>query len=171
MRLTLAGLALLTGASTASAEVWLMREGPCGNWRSRWNVEQDQSGVWVGTIDAVHVGGPCAQGDGQRFRSEVRAVIAGDSLFASRRRVNGTFCSYYATIQGERGRGFELCEQSMQRAVFALRFPPGGDREARLRHEQRSLEQQDDDWLDNPQTLDRDRAPPGFNFESRFRPR
>jgi hypothetical protein len=51
-----------------------------------------------------------------------------------------------------------------------LRFPPGGH-EARQRYEQRPLEREDDDWLDNPQTHDRNRVPPGFNLEFRLSPR
>ena len=82
MRSVLAALALLAGASAASAEVWLMREGRCGEYRSRWDVEQDQPGVWVGAADHVQVGGPCVARTGVNSRSRVRAVIVGQEFFA-----------------------------------------------------------------------------------------
>jgi len=165
MRYVLAMLAFVSGASTASAEVWLVRDGRCGDWRSRWHVEQDQSGVWTGVIDLFHVGGSCVQGTGQTARIPVRAVIAGESFFASRGTENGTMCNYYGRLQGDRVRGVALCDKEAGRWVFALRFPPSGGHEARQRHEQRLPEREDDDWLDNPETLDRTRPPPGFNLE------
>jgi hypothetical protein len=54
-----------------------MREGQCGEWRSIWNVEQNQ-GLWTGFIDHIHVGGPCAAPTGQRARTTVQAIIAGE---------------------------------------------------------------------------------------------
>ena len=85
MRSVLIGLALMAaGTSTVSAEVWFSREGTCGEWRSRWNVQQDPSGVWVGSIDQVHVGGPCGKGNGSRVQSEVHAALVGETFFAMR---------------------------------------------------------------------------------------
>jgi hypothetical protein len=88
MRSVLVSLAFLAGTSAAAAEVWLVRDGRCGDWRSRWHAEQDESGVWSGIIDLYHVGGPCIQGTGQTVRIPVKAVIAGESFFASRRSQN-----------------------------------------------------------------------------------
>ena len=176
MRSVLAAFALVAGMSPASAEVWFVREGLCGEWRARWNVEQDQSGLWTGSIDHVHVGGPCAQGNGSRVRSAVHATIVGETLFATRQ-AGATICSYYGQIREERVRGVELCEGVPTRLTFALRFPPGSGPEARQQKEQRSVERQDveqqDDkeWLDNPQTHDRTRTPPGFDLEFRLGPR
>jgi len=147
------------------------RGGTCGEWRSRWSVEQDRSGLWVGWIDQVHVGGPCGQGNGFKVRSQVQAAIVGEVLFATRQTTTG-FCSYYGQIRGDRVGGIELCEgPPTGRWTFALRFAPGGEREARQRYEQRPVERPDDDWLDDPQTLNRDRPPPGFNLEFRMAPR
>ena len=168
MHFVLVVLALLAGTSTASAEVWFTREGTCGEWRSRWNVEQDQSGLWVGSMDHMHVGGPCVQGTGQRYSSKVQAVIVGESFFALRH--TGGNCLYHGQIQGDRVRGIELCEGVATRVNFAGRFPPGERGEARQRYEQRPVEREDDDWLDNPQTHDRDRSP-GFGREVRPGPR
>ena len=174
MRPILVALAFVAGTSAASAEVWFSREGTCGEWRSRWSVEQEQSGIWIGSIDQVHVGGPCGQGNGSRVRSEVHAAIVGETFFAMRQTPTG-YCSYYGRIREDRARGVELCETGAGapsgRWTFALRFPPEGGREARQRSEQRPAERPDDDWLDDPQTLDRDRPPPGFNFEFRRGPR
>jgi hypothetical protein len=46
------------------------------------------------------------------------------------------------------------------RMMFALRFPRAGERDAQQRAEQRPLEDQDDDWLDNPETLPREGGAP-----------
>lgn len=170
MRSVLVALALLAGTSAASAEVWLVRDGKCGDWRSRWNVEQDQSGVWVGVIELYHVGGPCIQGTGRTVRIPVKAVIAGESFFASRRADSGTLCNYYGRLREDRVRGAALCDGEPDRWVFALRFPPGNS-ELRQRHDRRLVEREDDDWLDDPRTLDRSHAPSGFNLEFRLGPR
>src|SRR5215207_1858066 len=118
MRFVLIAFALVAGTSAASAEVWLMREGLCGEYRSRWNVEQDQSGVWVGSADHVQVGGPCAQRTGANNRSRVRAVIVGQEFFAVLQSEpttgaavhTGPICSYYGPIREDRVRGVEVCE-------------------------------------------------------------
>ena len=82
MRSLLAALALVAGTSAASAEVWLIREGVCGEYRSRWNIEKDQAGVWTGSAEHVHVGGPCQPGTDAKAQSKVRSVIAGEVFFA-----------------------------------------------------------------------------------------
>jgi hypothetical protein len=172
MRSLLAALAVVAGTSAASAEVWLIREGVCGEYRSRWNVEQDQAGIWVGSAEHVHVGGPCEAGTGAKTQSKVRSVIAGGVFFAVLQSEpttgaganTGSICSYYGPIQGDRVSGVEVCER-VARMLFALRFRGEGERDAQQRAEQRPLEQQDDDWLDNPQTHDRDGGPAGFSLE------
>jgi hypothetical protein len=169
MRGLLLIVALAASTSSAVAEVWRGREGECGDWRSRWDVRQDQDGVWAGTIDHVHVGGPCGAGTDQTMRTEVQAVIAGESFFAARRAEDRTVCSYHGRIKEDRVRGFALCEGSAERLIFALRFPPGGDRDARLRHEGR--QDQQDEFLDDPQTYNRRQPPTGFNLEFQLGPR
>jgi len=168
MRSLLAALAFVAGTSAASAEVWLIREGLCGEYRSRWNVEQDQAGIWSGSADHVHVGGPCQPGTGAKSQSKVRAVISGGVFFAVLQSEptagaganTGAICSYYGPIQEDRVSGVEVCEGN-PRMLFALRVPRAGEQRA----EQRPLEQQDDDWLDNPQTHARDGGPAGFSLE------
>lgn len=158
MRSLAVGLLAFVSLSPASAEVWQSREGTCGEWRGRWNVEQQPDGVWTGYIDFVQVGGPCAEETGHRARSEVRAVIVGDSFFGSRR-IGTEVCSYYGRLREDRARGATFCERNPH-VVFALRFPPGPDRQARPG----TPDPQDDEWLDDPQTLDRRRPPPGFDL-------
>ena len=161
MRTRLIGLSLVLIASSASAETWSVREGQCGEWQSRWDIEQDQSGVWVGTIDHFQIGGPCAPRTGETHRSEVRAVIAGENFFAFNTQENGRFCSYVARIIREnRARGVSLCEGNPERRGFVIRFrsqqdprpmrevPPDDEllteeqrRQPELRFEFRGLEQ------------------------------
>jgi hypothetical protein len=120
MRLALI-LAALCSASAASAEIWSVREGECGEWQSRWDVQQEQSGVWVGVIDHFHIGGPCARPTGDTRRSDVRAYIVGDNLLAIRN-VDGTLCSYTARMFREnRARGIQICERQ-PRSQFVIRF-------------------------------------------------
>ena len=105
------------------------------------------------------------------MRSAVHATIVGETLFATRQ-AGATICSYYGRIREDRARGVELCEGTPTRLTFALRFPPGSGPEARQRHEQRSVERQDDaEWQDDPQTHDRDRSPPDFKIEVQPGPR
>ncbi len=147
--LILVGVALLAGTSSASAEVWLAREGLCGEYRSQWNVEQDKSGIWAGSADHVHVGGPCAQRTGETSKSRVRAAIVGESFFATlmpepaagAAADPSNVCTYFGRIKEDRVSGIELCRGATP-MIFALRFPPRRD-------EQRPLEQQDDDWVEN----------------------
>ena len=128
MRTFLFSAALTLCASHASAETWVVREGSCANWQSRWEIEQEQTGVWVGTIDHLHIGGPCAQSRGEVMSSDVRAVIAGDNLFALRTREDGKVCSYVARMVGEnRGRGIVLCEGDRERTGFVIRFRATAD--------------------------------------------
>ena len=106
--------------SVAYADEWESREGNCFEWKGRWMVDRDQSGVWVGNISFVKIGGPCATGDHLQLTNEVRAVIVGDDFFA--RRSNGpSACMLHGRVQGEEVRGHELCAGNEPRA-FALRL-------------------------------------------------
>ena len=155
-KLLLSALAVLI-TSPAAAEVWQSREGECGEWRVRWDVDQTQEGVWNGTVQYTHVGGPCAARTGNGGTAEIEAVIAGDSFFAARQAGN-LVCTYYGRIRGDRVRGFELCEGASSRLAFALRFPPGENRETRERYQGRDQ----DEFLDDPRTHDRWQPPPDF---------
>ena len=167
MRTILCGLFFGLGLSAASAEVWQTREGVCGEWRSRWDVEQQQNGVWKGTINYVQVGAPCSQRTNQRTSSDVEAVIVGESFFAvHRNHQDGRVCSYYGRVDQDLAKGFELCEGTSVRLSFALRFPPGENRDVRERYQGR----EQDEWLDDPQTLDRDQAQPSPRLDQ-FGPR
>lgn len=139
-----------------------MREGLCGEWRSRWTVQQEESGLWIGTSEQVHIGGPCAPGTGETHRTEVQASIAGEAFFAARRS-GGAVCTYYGRIQHDRVRGIELCEGTGTKMIFALRFPEDGGVSGRG-------DGRDDRFLDDPQTFDPNRPPPGFNFRFRATP-
>jgi hypothetical protein len=153
MRTALGGLLLLTSSTVASAEVWLAREGSCGELRSRWDVQQQADGVWVGSITSRLAGGPCAPRTDEENRFEVRAVLQGDTFFALRRNRQGEFCTYYAEEQQRGMRGIRLCEGNREEAQnFTLRFPQG-------RAEQ---PEEQDDWLREPQNFDRRQAPPPF---------
>jgi hypothetical protein len=121
MRLALIVAVLLCTGSASYAETWVSREGDCGEWQSRWDVQQETNGVWVGTIDHFQIGGPCTRATGQTLRSEVRAVIAGDNLFAFRT-TGDQLCNYVAQMRGEnRARGINLCE-GQRRVGFVIRF-------------------------------------------------
>src|SRR5215218_1426825 len=107
--------AVLLFASPAGAEIWTTREGECLDWQMRWDMQQDQSGVWTGWIDHFHIGGPCQRPTGRTHRSEARAVIVGDNVFASR--FTGTaLCNYTGRMVREnRARGFIICEGQKRR--------------------------------------------------------
>jgi hypothetical protein len=122
---TLLILAALLSASPVLAEIWTSREGDCGEWQARWDMQQDQSGVWTGWIDHFHIGGPCERPSGRTIRSEGRAVIIGENIFASR--ITGdTLCNYTGRFPREnRARGVVVCE-GRKRLGFVMRFrsPP-----------------------------------------------
>src|SRR5690242_15509370 len=121
MRRFLISTVFLLVVSPACAEVWTVREGVCGEWQARFNVQQEQSGVWVGQVDGVQIGGPCTKPTGETMQSEVRALITGQNLFAVRD-TGGTVCTYFAQIGDDHGRGFRLCEGQGERLGFAIRF-------------------------------------------------
>jgi hypothetical protein len=151
--LMVTALALI--ASSVSAETWVVREGKCGEWQSRWDIEQDRSGVWVGTIDHFQIGGPCAPRTGQVRRSDVRAVIAGENFFAFNAIDNGSLCSYVARIVREnRARGVSLCEGNPEPGGFVIRF--------RSQQDTRPMRDPDDELLTEEQ-----RRQPDLRFEFR----
>ncbi len=153
MRVVLSGLLLLLGSSTASAEIWVTREGRCGEWRARWDVQQQSDGVWIGRINARQVGGRCVERTDRQVEFDVRAVLQGDSLFAFRRDQRGEFCSYYAQVRERPIRGLQLCEGRNEPSIFVLRFPQG-----------RPDQPEEDDWVEDQQNFDRRQAPPPFGF-------
>jgi hypothetical protein len=113
----------ILSTSSTLAETWVVREGECGEWQSRWEVEQDRAGVWSGIIDSVQVGGPCARRTSATARTEVRASIAGEYLFALRSLDDGRICSYTAQItRPNRGEGVVFCERNEHRSGFVIRF-------------------------------------------------
>jgi hypothetical protein len=94
--------------SHASADEWFSRQGDCLDWRGRWMIDRDQSGVWVGNIDFLRVGGPCSPPGRSRASYEVRAAIVGDDFFASRRS-GDELCMLHGKVQGDEVHGRELC--------------------------------------------------------------
>ncbi len=125
---------LLTTApwiSHASADEWFSREGACSDWKGRWMVGRDQSGVWVGNIDYIHIGGPCSAPDHSQATQEVRAVIVGEDFFA-RRRSDPGICLLHGRVRGDEVRGHELCDGTAP-LDFTLHLtrgePEGRDRE------------------------------------------
>jgi hypothetical protein len=151
MRVALSGLLLLLGSNVASAEVWVTREGRCGEWRARWDVQQQPDGVWIGRINARQTGGRCVERTDRQAEFDVRAVLQGDSLFALRRDQQGEFCSYYAQGRERPIRGLQLCEGRSEPSIFVLRFPQG-----------RPDQTEDDDWVEDQRNFDRREAPPAF---------
>ena len=118
-------LAALLSVSPAVAEVWSSREGECGDWQGRWDMQQDQSGIWTGWVEHFHIGGPCERPTGQTRRSEIRAVIAGENIFVTRM-TGDTLCNYIGRLPREnRARGLYICEGG-RRHNFVIRFrsPP-----------------------------------------------
>jgi hypothetical protein len=146
MRMILAAAAFFALATSATAEVWLVREGECGEWQSRWDVTQEPSGLWVGSIDHYHVGGPCGRRTGQTLRSDVRAVIVDGHLFAIRH-AGELICTHMGQIDNRRGQGITICENA-PRFAFNIRFrvPP-----------ENSVRDPADDLLENEESLYRGR--------------
>ncbi len=120
MRTVLIVAAFLMLPTPAPAETWIAREGECGEWESRFEVEQERSGIWIGTIEHRQVGAACARSTGRVLRSEVRAGIVGDNLFAVRR-TGKTTCTYFAQLHYNAGEGFVFCERG-ERGTFKVQF-------------------------------------------------
>jgi hypothetical protein len=120
MRKILLAAVFCAVVSPALGEIWTVREGRCGEWQSRWDMTQEQSGLWVGMIEYYNVGGPCVRATNQVLRSDARAHIVGENLFAVTS-VGGKFCTYVAHLTERRGRGFTFCEGD-QRYAMNIRF-------------------------------------------------
>jgi hypothetical protein len=149
MRTSLSVLILVLAPTTASADVWQSLEGSCEEWQGHWEVEQGPDGVWVGSVEHLHVGGPCEPRNNTRLRSDVRAVIVGDSFFAARKILeNGNVCQIYARVAGDRVNGIELCEGLENRVSFTMQMLPGGNLEPRHRNGEQG------DWPDDQQALE-----------------
>jgi hypothetical protein len=144
--------------SPVCAEVWVSREGECGEWQTQWTMQQETTGVWAGTIEFLRIGGPCAPRDYYTTRREVRAVIAGQNLFAVRPTETNEVCTYVGRIAGKRARGFALCEGGAVRQGFAVRFPEG----AQANRQRPLREVPPDDEL-----LELEQSPGGRRFRDR----
>ena len=123
MRGLLFAVLLIIGMQAAAAEEWAARHGICYEWEARWDVQQEPTGVWIGFIDFLHVGGPCAAGNRQVLTYEVRAAIVGGDFFA-RRTMGTTVCHLHGHIRGDEVRGVELCSSLPTPFQFAIRFDP-----------------------------------------------
>jgi hypothetical protein len=108
--------------SCAYADEWVSRgHGSCFDWRGRWMVDRDQSGVWAGNIDFVHIGGTCTPGTHSLQTDEVRAVIVGGDFFA-RRNAGTLLCVLHGSVRGEEIRGYEICDNGANVQEFALQL-------------------------------------------------
>ena len=85
-------------------------------------VERDPSGVWVGSVDYRHVGGPCVPAEDKLVSSEVRAVIVGEDFFARVTNVGGGTCLVNGRVRGFEIRGASFCSGSPDSTQFALRL-------------------------------------------------
>jgi hypothetical protein len=132
MRSLLLCMFLVPMTLPASAEEWNSRGGNCYEWEGRWHVQQEQSGVWVGEIDFLHVGGPCSPATGQYLTNETRAVIVGGDFFG-RRTTGASVCHLHGNVRGAEVRGWEQCSGVVASLPFALRFTPGEERNDRSR--------------------------------------
>jgi len=115
-------LMVSAGLSPASAEEWVSRNGSCYEWEGRWEVRQEQSGVWTGPIDFTHVGGPCSRASSHFLTYETRAVIGAD--FFGRRTTGSVVCNMHGTIRDIEVRGYEVCSGLTAPMAFVLRLGP-----------------------------------------------
>jgi hypothetical protein len=95
-------LMVSTGLSPASAEEWVSRHGSCYEWEARWEVRQEQSGVWTGPIDFTIVGAD----------------------FFGRRTTGSVVCNMHGTIREIEVRGYEVCSGFTTPLAFVLRLGP-----------------------------------------------
>jgi hypothetical protein len=77
-------LAITIEAVPASAAEWDSRHGNCYDWEGRWDVREEQPGLWVGYADFVHVDSRCGRGTNAAVRYDVRVAIVGEDLFVYR---------------------------------------------------------------------------------------
>ena len=119
MRAALLALLSLLGVSSASAEVWVSRTGLCFEWEGRWSVNQEPTGLWVGDIEFIHIGGRCANPTHQVANYQVRAVIVADEFFG----VRGN-CHMNGRVRGNALRGLEVCAGSADQFPIVIQFTP-----------------------------------------------
>jgi hypothetical protein len=115
-------IVLGAGVPCATADEWSSRNGVCYEWEGRWELQQQQPGLWVGRIDFVHVGGQCAPSpSGAAFSNEAEAVIVGGVFFA--RRTAATWsCVMHGTVRADGVSGYEICTGNPNTYPFAVRF-------------------------------------------------
>jgi hypothetical protein len=112
-------LAIAVDAAPASAAEWDSRHGQCYDWEGRWDVREEQPGLWVGFADFVHVDSRCGRGSHAAVRYDVRVAIIGDDLFVYRT------AGPSLRFRPEGVNGYELCSGSPSPDPFAMRLPFG----------------------------------------------
>ena len=117
-------LALAVDAAPASAAEWDSRHGQCYDWEGRWDVREEQPGLWVGYADFVHVDSRCGRGTHAAVRYDVRVSIVGDDFFVYRT-AGPSLCFAHGRMRPEGINGFELCSGSRNPDPFAMRLPFG----------------------------------------------
>jgi hypothetical protein len=113
-------LAIAVDAAPASAAEWDSRHGQCYDWEGRWDVREEQPGLWVGFADFVHVDSRCGRGSRAAVRYDVRVAIIGDDLFVYRT-AGPSLCFAHGRFRPEGVNGYELCSGSP--GPFAMRLP------------------------------------------------
>ena len=119
MRAVLFALCSLLGIGSASAETWMSATGLCFEWEGRWSVSQDASGLWVGDIEFIHIGGRCANPTHQTATYPVRAVIVAEEFFG----VRGS-CHMNGRVRGNTIRGLEVCAGSADQYPIVIYLTP-----------------------------------------------
>jgi hypothetical protein len=117
-------LAIAVDVAPASAAEWESRHGGCYDWEGRWDVREEQPGLWVGFADFVHVGGACGPGSQNGIRFDVRAAIIGEDFFVYRT-AGPSLCFAHGRLRSDGVNGFEWCSGFSNPLPFALRFPFG----------------------------------------------
>jgi hypothetical protein len=114
-------VALLLSTMQAAAEEWISRRGSCYEWEGIWRVER-QGEVWLGEIEFIQVGGPCARPTGEVVLTEVRAVVTEGYFFAYR--TTGSYaCHMHGRVRPEGVTGSEQ-GQNAPPHPFVLQFKP-----------------------------------------------
>ena len=121
MRAALFVLLSMLGISSAGADVWMSRTGLCFEWEGRWSVNQQPTGLWVGDIEFIQVGGRCANPTHEVANYQVRAVIVADEFFG----VRGS-CYMNGRLRGNTIRGTEVCAGSTDQFPIVIHLTPDG---------------------------------------------
>jgi hypothetical protein len=117
-------LAIAVDAAPASAAEWDSRHGQCYDWEGRWDVREEQPGLWVGFADFVHIDSRCGRGSHAAVRYDVRVAIIGEDLFVYRT-AGPSLCFAHGRFRPEGVNGYELCSGSPGPNPFAMRLPFG----------------------------------------------